>query len=545
MEVGILSRVRIENLLGCGLMLIFFAASIMSVSAADDENVLKLGIQINEFKLMNSLVRPWYDSANFFSLTNTPLVIYRPDLDIAPGLASSWEIAPDGKSIKFSLVENATWSDGKPVTAEDVAFSFDYWKKNKLYSQGYWYDAYLDHSDIIDNHTVNVFFNEPVAVASLTTEIATTSIIPKHIWEMVENTKEYDGPDGMVGCGPFIFEKFDKDAQVVYLKANSNYFSGKPAVGEIEWHYYRTQDALILALKKGDIDAQLEYYNPVPGVYAADLIKPENVELVTVPDIGVPLHLVFGLREYPTNVKEFRQAISYAIDYQALVDMIAAGYGDVPGKGYCVPQLPGYNPNLPKLEHNITKANELLNSSGFVDKTGDGFRDAPNGAELKIPIDVDSSKPQQVRAAEIINLELQKVGLNTFVESLSPDIASQKLWTDRDYCIFISKSTPYGNLVSDSAASYYVDIPGMYGTSTDQKIIDLVEKAMYSRDQEELLQTRSAIQEYVAENLPMIALIWGDAIYPVRTDRWEGWTPMYGYGPVNYWSWFSLRPVGK
>lgn len=231
-----MSRVRIENLLGCGLMLIFFAASIMSVSAADDENVLKLGIQINEFKLMNSLVRPWYDSANFFSLTNTPLVIYRPDLDIAPGLASSWEIAPDGKSIKFSLVENATWSDGKPVTAEDVAFSFDYWKKNKLYSQGYWYDAYLDHSDIIDNHTVNVFFNEPVAVASLTTEIATTSIIPKHIWEMVENPKEYDGPDGMVGCGPFVFEKFDKDAQVVYLKANSNYFSGKPAVDEIEWH---------------------------------------------------------------------------------------------------------------------------------------------------------------------------------------------------------------------------------------------------------------------------------------------------------------------
>jgi len=189
--------------------------------------------------------------------------------------------------------------------------------------------------------------------------------------------------------------------------------------------------------------------------------------------------------------------------------MIAAGYGDVPGKGYCVPQLPGYNPNLPKLEHNITKANELLNSSGFVDKTGDGFRDAPNGAELKIPIDVDSSKPQQARAAEIINLELQKVGLNTFVESLSSDIASQKLWTDRNYYIFISKSTPYGNLVSDSAASYYVDMPGMYGTSTDQKIIDLVEKAMYSRDQEELLQTRSAIQEYVAENLPMIALSLG------------------------------------
>lgn len=49
----------------------------------------------------------------------------------------------------------------------------------------------------------------------------------------------------------------------------------------------------------------------------------------------------------------------------------------------------------------------------------------------------------------------------------------------------------------------------------------------------------------MAEEQPIIALIRGDAIYPVRTDRWEGWVPMHGYGPVNYWSWFSLKPVGK
>lgn len=526
-------------------MLVLLASSLMVASAADEGNILKLGIQINEFKQMNSLVRPWYDSANFFGLTNTPLVIYKPDLDIAPGLASSWEIAKDGKSIKFTLVKNATWSDGKPVTAEDVAFSLDYWKKNKLYAQGIWFDAYLDHIDILNNYTINVFFNEPVAVASLTTVIAGTSILPKHVWEKVEQPKDYDGSDGMVGCGPFIFERYDKDAQIVYLKANPNFFAGKTSIERIEWRYYRTLDALLLALKKGDIDTQLEYYNPVPGVYAADLLKSENIKLITVPDVGVPLHMVFGFREYPTNITEFRQAVSYAIDYKALVDMIAAGYGEVPGKGYSVPQLPGYNPNLPKLEYNTTKAEDILNSSGFIDKDGDGYREAPNGTKLHIPIDVASSKPSQVRAAEIIDRELHQIGLDTYVETLSQDAASRKVWTDKNYYMFVGLSTPYGNLWANSGVSYYVDMPGMYGTSKDPELIDLTNKVVYSKNIDELKAARSAVQDYVAKKQPIIPLIWGDAIYPVRTDRWEGWTLMNGYGPVNYWSWFSLKPVAN
>ena len=86
-------------------------------------------------------------------------------------------------------------------------------------------------------------------------------------------------------------------------------------------------------------------------------------------------------------------------------------------------------------------------------------------------------------------------------------------------------------------------MPGMYGTCNDSELAALVQGAIKSKDLEELRDWRSKIQEYVSQELPAIALIWGDAIYPVRTDRWEGWTPMYGYGPVNYWSWFSLKPV--
>jgi ABC-type transport system substrate-binding protein len=129
--------------------------------------------------------------------------------------------------------------------------------------------------------------------------------------------------------------------------------------------------------------------------------------------------------------------------------------------------------------------------------------------------------------------------------SLGSDAFKKKLWTDRDYLMAIGYSTPYANLAGDTAAEYYVNLSGLFSTSTAPNILEIVNEAIRSRGMEELSQNRRAIQQYVAEEQPMIALIWGDAIYPVRTDRWEGWTPMYGYGPVNYWSWFSLKPVAS
>jgi len=528
----------------CGLLLLL-ALNFPLATAADDDNTLRLGLQTMEFKQMNALVRPWYDGANFFDLTHADLVYYKPDLSIAPCLAEEWEVAPDGETITFYLVENATWHDGNPVTAEDVAFTLEYWKEHELYTQGYWLASYLDHVDVLDDYTIEVVFTEPVALGTLTARMF-PYIVPKHVWEDVDEPKEYNGADALIGCGPFIFEKYDKDAETVYLKANRNYFAGKPSVDRIEWRYFRTLDTLLLALENDEIDAQLDYYNPVPGVYAASLVKADDVELCVVPDVGTTLHLVFGYKQYPTNVKEFRQAVSYAIDYQAIVDMIAAGYGEVAGYGYTPPTVPGHNPDLPKLEYNPDTAKEILDNAGFIDLDGDGLREAPDGSKLRIPI-TPYAKSYIIRAAEVISSQLEKVGLDTHVEILSEEAVSKKSWTDRDYHMLIGYSTPYGNIKAGGTggASYFVDMPGMYGTCDDPELVGAVEGVMYAKTTEEAYEWAHKIQEYVAREQPAIALIWGDAIYPYRSDRWEGWVPQYGYGPSNYWSWFSIKPVAS
>ena len=505
------------------------------------EHTLHLGITKYEFKLMNPFVQPLYD-ANFFGFTHVPLVIYTPDLNITPCLAKSWEIGLDGKSIIFHLVENATWHDGKPVTAEDAAFSFEYWKKHKLRCQGYWYSKYLDRAEVIDRYTVKIIFKEAVAVYALQTYIPTTFIIPKHVWKKVEDPMKYSGKDAMIGCGPFMFEKYDVEAGVVYFRRYPNYFAGMPSIDKIEWRYYRTLELLLLALKKGEIDAKFEYYNPVPGVYVASLVDDENIRLGVVPDIGVLLHLVFGYRQYPMSIREFREAISYAINYKTLIEMIAAGYGEVPSQGYTPPTAPFYNPNLPKLKYDPEKAKKILDRAGFIDRDGDGFREAPDGSKLRIPIYPYVKQEYTIRAAEIIESQLRKIGLDVYVEVLSKEVIGKKVWIDRDYYMVVGYATPFGVLAAPAGAAYYADMPGFYGTCNDSELINLVKITLHAKSLEEMREYAYKVQEYVAREKPIIALIHGYAIYPYRIDKWGGWVLMDGYGPCNYWTWFKLKP---
>lgn len=237
---------------------------------------------------------------------------------------------------------------------------------------------------------------------------------------------------------------------------------------------------------------------------------------------------------------EFRQAVSYGIDYQAIIDKVFDGVGEVPSRGYCSPALMGFDQNLGRLEHNPKKAEEILSRMGFIDSDRDGLRESEDGKKMKIPL---TPYPEVYvnQAAHLMASQLRLLGLDAYVETLDRDSLNQKLWLDRDYCIAVGYSTPFGCMGADTAAIYYADMPGMYGTCSDSELIRMVEMAICSKNLAELDSARMKIQAYVARELPMIALVWRDASYPIRSEGWKGWTNMMSYGPVNYWSWFSIR----
>ena len=488
---------------------------------------------------------PWWRTVRV-DFTHMGLVTHDEQLNVVPCLAENWEISGDGKSITFYLIENAKWHDGKPVTAEDVKFTLDY------ISVSYIYTNYFDHVEVVDDYTVTLYATKPVG-AVLLKSLVYAPILPKHIWEKVDEPKKYTGKDGMIGCGPFVFEDYDPVAEIVRFKSNRNFFMGKPSIDRVEWKYYRTVDSMLLALKKGEIDTTFNSYVPVSGVYAATLVDVEDMKLGVVPEIGVLLNLEFGYKRFLTmenmmseaQFKKFREAISYAIDYQQLVNMIMAGYGEVPSRGYVPPTALGYDPDIPKLKHDITKANEILDTLGFIDTDGDGIRNLPDGRELSFFITPPMWRPNNIRATEVICYQLKKIGIDAYMDEEvlgSEDRCDQRIFVDRDYYLCIYYSTSFA-ITFDVGGVNCANMTGADGTCSDPEFIELVENARYAKTLEEREEAVRELQQYYKEELPMIALVWGKVLYPYRTDRFTGWLIQDGFGNMNLWTWFRLKPV--
>lgn len=234
-----------------------------------------------------------------------------------------------------------------------------------------------------------------------------------------------------------------------------------------------------------------------------------------IPALGVRPLFYFGFRQYPTNLREFREAVSLAIDYQLLLNAICAGYGELPGRGFTTPGVPGHDPTLPRHRHDSEQARRILDAAGFVDRDGDGFREDRDGKKLKIPVTTRVDNTEYVRAAEIVCLNLKKVGIDAFVEPLESTIASGKAYKTHDYHLLVWGISPYG-VVAYSPGGYadFTDAPALYGTCKDPALLKIVEEIRYAKT---IIQQEEAIgrlQEFIGRELTAIALVWRKEIVP-------------------------------
>jgi peptide/nickel transport system substrate-binding protein len=498
---------------------------------------------LEPMNILNDL-SAWY-RMNHFGFTHIQLVQYDPQLRIVPCLAEKWEVSPDGKAVTFYLVKDARWHDGKPVTAEDVKFTFEY-KLKHLKELARWTVAAIEKIEVADEHTVTFYLKEPL-VYSLFKDLAIGIgiILPKHIWEGVDDPKSYTARENLIGCGPFIFESYDPASQTATFKANHDYFAGQPSVERVKVRYYKNVDALVMALKKGEVAATYDYAMPIPASYAPALEGTPGLDLGVIPDLGIMIYMAFG-REYPVTEKAFREAVSYAIDYEMLVKAVAGDYGEVPGRGIVPPSLPAYDQALPRLKQDLAKATALLDQMGLKDKNGDGIRELPDGSKLRIPVTPATKKGKEtmmVRAAEVICSQLKKVGIDAHIDQEvigNEEKWQQRVWNDRDYWLYLGYATP-GAVIYDGGMMYFVDAKGAFGTCADPEYVRIYERVRQARNDSEWTAALREAQHYHARELPGLALVWGKALYPYRTDRLGGWAIRSGFGPVNYQTWFSLR----
>lgn len=461
-----------------------------------------------------------FDTLGFPDVTGQP----------KPWLAKAWEGSADGKTWTFHLHENATWSDGQPLTADDVLFSFDYALHGPGAATGVAQGiTYIDSVSAPDPATVVIKLNSvrPSFLSDITGAFG-IAIIPKHIWSTVTDPAHFQGPQALIGSGPYLLQQFDQATNTFDFVANDNFYLGKPQVKEIQ--VVQVADPL-LALQRGELSAASTGNGAIPQSQFDGLSKQFTV--LTAPgeyNVALFFHLGSG---FPYDQVAFRQAVAYALDRQDMVKRLISGRG-VPGSaGALGPGNPFLDDSLPAYAFDLTKAGTLLDQIGLKDGNGDGVRDMPDGSPFTIPL-LTSSRDN--KEAQLVVEYLRAAGLKVQITAVDQPTSDARD-SAGDYQMAI---VHFGGLSADpsglisrfgskSKSQSFTRVVG-YSNPTFDQIAAQQATMLDPVRRKELVNQMQAI---LANDLPQLSLYVPQQIYFVDTKVFGGWAFTPGCPPCG------------
>jgi peptide/nickel transport system substrate-binding protein len=398
---------------------------------------------------LNPFVAFQADAYSTFEYIYPELVQYNPKQQFVPDFARSWQESPDGKTWTFHTQPNAKWSDGKPLTAADVAWTYSTILKFQdgptANSAGY--VAHMKSATAPNATTVVLTYDRPVA--NVLSQVQQAPILPEHIWATYAtgNGKaltRFSNNAPVVSGGPFILEKYTPK-EIALFKRNPNFYGPRPHIDGFGLQYFATTDAMVTALKSGQLDG----VEDVPPTSVATL-KAAHFIVPTVPSYTFDDFIINSNPKQQASHKELlnpllRQAFDSAIDRPAIVKTSLLGYG-LAGSSIIGPATGHwYNPAIKPTPFDLAKANQLLNQAGY--KMGpNGVRIAdghPMSYTVIIPSDIANTYGQ--RSFQIIQTGFSKIGV-TLTEKTLDDSAAYDAITANDYKNFEISMWDWGPL---------------------------------------------------------------------------------------------------
>ncbi len=448
-------------------------------------------------------------SSDINGLVYNGLVRYDKDLNIEGELAERWEVSPDNLTLTFYLRQGVRWHDGTPFTAEDVFYTYKLLvdpKTPTAYAERY---RQVAEAEVLDDHTFRVRYHKPLATALISWAFA---VHPRHLLEGTEVTKSALASHP-VGTGPYRFVDWKRGEKIV-LEANLDYFEGPPYIQRVLYRVIPDASTMFLELQSGGLD----YMGLTPLQYAMQTDTPafrRRFRKYRYPAFAYS-YLGYNLRRPIFQDKRVRQALSYAIDKQEIIDGVLLGLGQVASGPY----KPGswvHNPEVPRYPYDPQRARTLLAEAGWQDSNGDGVLDR-NGQSLSFTIVTNQGNDQRVKAGEIIQRRLSEVGVKVKLrvvewaaflkEFINPGNFDATIlgWSggiDPDvYNVWHSSKTGPGELNFIAFQNAEVDRLLEAGRrSFDQK----ERKRFYNRFQEILAEEQPYTFLYVPESLPVVA----------------------------------------
>jgi len=384
------------------------------------------------------------ESYTLFGLVFDTMYQLQLDGSFKLSLAESVNVSDDGLVYTYKIRDGVKFHDGQPLTAEDVKFSYDLYHNTEGYPWMGDYTSYFDSVETTANNEVVITLTDPIP--NIDSQLVFLYVLPKHIWEN-EDAVEFENT-AMIGSGPFKMVEY-KQNEFAHLAKNPDYFGDVPKIDELIFQTFENQDALVQAIKTGQVDMITE----MPNTAVATLQDDPNVEVVTGAPFSPGVTDIIIDQVTPENCppsdgvctghpalldRNVRLAMAYATDKKKIIDVVLLGLG-TPGTGL-LPDGLGlwYNSDIKDYAYDVAKANQILDDAGYKDANGDGIRDMPDGSQsLTFRLNWPSDSIDAPRMAELLSEMWGQIGVKLEAQAMDPDALTSVCCPAYDFDIIL------------------------------------------------------------------------------------------------------------
>jgi peptide/nickel transport system substrate-binding protein len=417
----------------------------------------------------------------------------------------SWERLENGTDIAVKIREGLKFHNGKEITADDVAYMLD----RSLNTQGGMNWLVTNIMSLSESPTVTGKYEltihtdrpNPLTIPALYMSggaVMDSEEVKAQATDEDPWAEEWLAKNVAGGSGPFMIESWKPDEEVVF-RANPDYHLGKADVDRLVWKVVPSPATRTTLLLNGAVDV-------VEGLTTDELLALQDqpgVKIITVPSKNMAyVGMNSGIE--PLNDKRVRQAISYAIDYEDIIENVYNGeaqrlWGPLPtGSAY-------QDPSLWKYETDLDKARELLAEAGYADG-------------LDVTLSISNAQAQHEQTAVRVQNQLREVGINVEIEKLSSSVFAEKK-VEKELAMMVDESLAW---IDDP--NYVLSLTlqcGVFGNYMDycnERVDEIIEGGWTELDEQKRFEMFQEAQEIIIDEAPWVFLTQPDFHLAVRED---------------------------
>jgi len=413
----------------------------------------------------------------------------QPDLSIAPQLAEGMPeiVSEDPLTIEYRLKEGLTFSDGEPLTSEDVKFTYETIMdpdNNIITREGF---DKIDRFETPDERTVRMVFSEPYAPWRDLVSGSYAYILPEHIYQGKNFNKDFNNE--MVGSGPYKFQEWNKGQSITLVK-NENYWGQEPAIDEITFRFIPDTNTLNASLQSGEV----QFINPPPDIGLKEKLEGyEGVQVASKAGMEWE-HIAFNLDEVP-NLK-LRQAIAYGINREQILNELLPGQVK-PLNSVLVPeQAPFYTPAWDKYTFDPDRARQLVNEA------------EAEGASTQITFSTTADQNLRETLQQVVQQQLGDVGIDVRIQNTAAQTFFGEWTVEGNFQMaeWAWVQTPEPTITALFAADQIPPKGQNYYRYENERATELMKQSDVTIDEQERARLLEEVQQIMADDLPLIPM---------------------------------------